>query len=106
MLAERLGLPLELVVFESAGKSVDAVTQDKADIGFFAIDPLRGEGLHFTAAYVLIEGSYLVRDDSSLKDNSEVDRSNNRIVVGKGSAYDLFLTREIKQATLFRAPTS
>ncbi len=106
VLAERLGLPLELVVFESAGKSVDAVTQDKADIGFFAIDPLRGEGLHFTAAYVLIEGSYLVRDDSPLKENSEVDRSDNRIVVGKGSAYDLFLTREIKQATLFRAPTS
>ncbi len=47
-----------------------------------------------------------MRDDSPLKDNSEVDRQENRIVVGKGSAYDLFLTREIKEATLFRAPTS
>lgn len=45
----------------------------QADVGFFAIDPLRGEGIRFTAPYVLIEGAYLVRDDSPLKDNAEVD---------------------------------
>ena len=68
-LSQRLGLPLELVVFDAASKSVDAVTQDKADVGFFAIDPARGAGLHFTAPYLLITGSYLVKDSSPLKDN-------------------------------------
>ena len=105
-LAKRLGLPLELVVFDAAGKSVDALSQEKADVGFFAIDPVRGKDIAFTAAYVLIEGSYLVKQDSALTRNEEVDRMGTRIAVGKGSAYDLFLTREIKNAHILRAPTS
>jgi polar amino acid transport system substrate-binding protein len=104
--AERLGVGIELVVFDSAGKSVDAVKAEQADSGFFAIDPLRGEGIRFTAAYVLIEGSYLVRQDSPLKDNAEVDKAGRTIMVGKGSAYDLYLTRELKAATIMRSPTS
>jgi polar amino acid transport system substrate-binding protein len=105
-LAKRLGLPLELVVFDAAGKSVDALSQDQADIGFFAVDPVRGKDIAFTAPYVLIEGSYLVRHDSALTKNEEVDRAGTRIAVGKGSAYDLFLAREIKTAQIMRAPTS
>jgi polar amino acid transport system substrate-binding protein len=104
--AQKLGLDLELVVFDSAGKSVDAVTKEEADFGFFAIDPLRGEGISFTAPYVLIEGAYLVKADSPLQHNEEVDAAKNRVVVGKGSAYDLYLSREIKSAEIVRAPTS
>lgn len=105
-LAQRLGLALELVVVDTAAKSVDAVTQERADVGFFAIDPLRGAGIAFTAAYVLIEGCYLVRSDSPLESNDEVDRAGRRVAVGKGSAYDLYLTRELKHAMIERAPTS
>ena len=104
--ARKLGLEIELFVFDSAGKSVEAVTQEKADFGFFAIDPLRGEGILFTAPYVLIEGAYLVKESSPIQSNHEVDMPGNRLVVGKGSAYDLFLTREIKSAEIVRAPTS
>lgn len=104
--AERLGVGLELVVFDTAGQSVEAVAQEQADIGFFAIDPVRGAQIAFTQAYVLIEGSYLVRDDSPLKANEEVDRAGHRIAVGKGSAYDLYLTRELKHAEIVRAPSS
>jgi polar amino acid transport system substrate-binding protein len=104
--AKRLGVGIELVVFDAAGKSVEAVRAEQADIGFFAIDPLRGEGISFTAPYVLIEGSYMVPTDSVLTSNDEVDRAGVRVTVGKGSAYDLFLTRELKQAEIVRAPTS
>ncbi|MET3461392.1 ABC transporter substrate-binding protein [Variovorax atrisoli] len=100
--ARRLGVGIELVVFEKAAASVDAVKNEKADIGFFAIDPARSEGLLFTAPYVLIEGSYLVPEGSALKDNAQVDAQGNRISVGSGSAYDLFLTREIKGAEIVR----
>lgn len=100
--ARRLGVGIELVVFEKAAASVDAVKNEKADIGFFAIDPARGEGLLFTAPYVLIEGSYLVRESSELAGNAQVDRAGHRISVGAGSAYDLFLTREIKHAEIVR----
>jgi polar amino acid transport system substrate-binding protein len=105
-LAERLGVELQLVVFDAAGKSVEAVTAEQADIGFFAIDPLRGEGIAFTAAYVLIEGAYLVQAGSPLKANEEVDRAGHRVAVGTGSAYDLYLTRELREARIVRAPTS
>jgi len=105
-LAERLGVPVELLVFKSAGKSVEVVTDEQADIGFFAIDPVRGAGIAFTDPYVLIEGAYLVSQSSPLRSNDEVDRPGIQVVVGKGSAYDLYLTRELKQATIVRAPTS
>lgn len=104
--AKRLGVGIELVVFDAAGKSVEAVRGEQADIGFFAIDPLRGEGISFTAPYVLIEGSYMVPVDSALQLNDEVDHAGIRVTVGKGSAYDLFLTRELKHADIVRAPTS
>ena len=105
-LASQLGVGIELVVFDAAGKSVEAVRSEQADIGFFAIDPLRGEGIAFTAPYVLIEGSYLVAQSSPLQSNDEVDRLGTRVTVGKGSAYDLFLTRELQHAEIVRAPTS
>lgn len=47
-----------------------------------------------------------MREDSPLQSNEEVDRAGTRVVVGKGSAYDLFLSREIRSATLERAPSS
>ena len=100
--ARQLGVGIELVVFDGAAKSVDAVSQGQADIGFFAVDPLRGAGLHFTAPYILIEGSYLVREASPLHSNAQVDAVGHRVAVGQGSAYDLFLTRELKQAQIVR----
>ena len=105
-LAARLGLALDLVVFDAAGKSVDAVTQERADFGFFAIDPVRAAGIAFTRPYVLIEGAYLVRDDSPIRANDAVDRDGIRVVVGQGSAYDLYLTRTLEHAQLLRAATS
>ncbi|MDO5103149.1 MAG: transporter substrate-binding domain-containing protein [Lautropia sp.] len=104
--ARLLGVALSLEVVDVASQAVAAVTEERADIGFFAIDPVRGAGIAFTAPYVLIEGAYLVRNDSPLKDNAEVDAEGIHIVVGKGSAYDLYLSREIKHANLIRAASS
>ena len=104
--ARRLGLPIELVPFDSAGNVVDAVKAGRVDLAFVAIDPVRGRDIAYTAPYVIIEGAYMVRDDSPLRDNAEVDRPGRRVVVGRGSAYDLFLSRELKAATLVRVPTS
>jgi len=106
LLAERLGVPLDLVVVDAALRSVESVQADLADVGFFAIDPARSTGIAFTPPYVLIEGAYLVRQDSPLADNAQVDRYGTRIMVGRGSAYDLYLSRELKAAQLLRTPTS
>lgn len=105
-LAERLGIEIELLVLNTAGKSVEAVNDERADIGFFALDPARGAEIAFTAPYILIEGYYLVRDHSAIRSNDDVDSPANRVTVGAGSAYDLFLSRELKHAQIVRAPTS
>jgi polar amino acid transport system substrate-binding protein len=104
--ARLLGAELELVVVDAAGKSVEVVESEQADIGFFAIDPVRGANIAFTAPYVLIEGCYLVQQDSPIRGNDEVDDAAHRVVVGKGSAYDLFLTRTLRHAQILRSPTS
>ena len=105
-LARRLGAEPEFLVVEKAADSVAALNQGRVDVGFFAIDPARGAEIAFTAPYLLIEGAYLVRTDSPLTVNEEVDRPGTRVVVGKGSAYDLFLTRELQCAEIVRAPSS
>jgi polar amino acid transport system substrate-binding protein len=102
----RLGLPVELVLFNSAGNVVEAVKARQVDLAFVAIDPVRATDMEYTAPYVIIEGAYIVRNSSPLQRNDEVDRPGTRVVVGRGSAYDLYLTRELKSATLMRAPTS
>jgi polar amino acid transport system substrate-binding protein len=105
-LGRRLGVPVDLVTFQAAGKVVEAVKAAQVDIGFVAIDPVRGADMLQTPPYVVIEGAYLVRNDSPIRRNEEVDRPGNRVVVGNNSAYDLYLTRELKAARLVKAPTS
>ena len=100
--ARLLEVELDLVVVDAAGKSVDVVAAGRADIGFFAIDPVRGADIAFSGPYVLIEGCYLVHEDSPIRSNDQVDHPQHRVVVGKGSAYDLFLTRSLQQASIER----
>jgi polar amino acid transport system substrate-binding protein len=105
-IGKRSGIPVELIPFKSAGSTVDAIKTGNIDLIFVAIDPVRGADVSYTPPYIQIEGAYMVKGDSALKTNEEVDRSGVEIVVGKGSAYDLYLTREIKNASLLRAASS
>ncbi|MBJ7514896.1 MAG: transporter substrate-binding domain-containing protein [Stenotrophomonas sp.] len=105
-LAMALGLPHVLHTYPSAGAVVDAVDADAWDLAFLAIDPLRADRIAFSAPYVEIEGTYLVREDSPARSVHDLDRHGVRIAVGDGAAYDLFLRRELREATLQRAPTS
>jgi polar amino acid transport system substrate-binding protein len=105
-LSRRLGTRLELVTFAAAGKVVEGARDNAWDVAFVAIDPVRGADMDQTAPYVIIEGAYLVSQASPIKANADVDRVGVRIVVGAGSVYDLYLTRELKRAQLVRAPTS
>ena len=104
-LGRRTGLDVELIAFEAAGKVVEAGRAGAWDIAFFAIEPVRAAEVEFTAPYVLIEGTYMVHKDSALKAIEDVDRPGVRIAVGRASAYDLYLTRTVKHATLVRAAT-
>src|SRR5215510_10912739 len=103
-LAHRLGVAITFVPFETAGKVVDA--SGSWDVAFLAIDPVRAAGIDFTAPYVVIEGTYMVPDNSPWRTIQDVDRDGVRVAVGRGSAYDLYLTRALKHAKLVREPSS
>ena len=105
-IGKRINLPVQLIPFQSAGATVDSIKNGNLDLVFVAIDPVRGVDVSYTPAYIQIEGAYMVKSSSALKRNEEVDVASTEIVVGKGSAYDLFLTREIKNAALLRAANS
>ena len=105
-LARRLGVPVEFVTYDAAGRVFEGAKAGAWDIAFLAVDPVRANEIEFTAAYVVIEGAYLVRQASSIRSNAEVDRSGIRVVAARGSAYDLYLSRELKLAKIVHAPTS
>lgn len=103
-LGTQSGLPIEVVAFESAGKMFEAVKTGEWDVAFLAIDPGRADEIDFTAAYVEIEGTYLVPSGSPVSTIADVDRKGVRIGVSAKSAYDLFLSRSLQHAELIHAP--
>ena len=100
-IAERLGVGVTYVQFPSPGDLADAAETDW-DIGLIAAEPARAETIAFTAAYVEIEATYLVPEDSPFQAIADVDRDGVRIAVSGRSAYDLYLTRALEHAELVR----
>lgn len=103
-LGARLGVPVDLVGCAAARESFEAMLRGRADICFLAIEPARAAEVAFTAPYVVIEGVYVVSEDSGFTALADVDREHVRIGVKEGSAYDLFLSRTLRHATVVRAP--
>jgi polar amino acid transport system substrate-binding protein len=105
-LAKELGVSLEMVIFDAAGKVFAALEEGVWNVAFLAIEPLREEQIAFSEPYVIIEGTYLVAADSAYQQVEDLDKAGVKIAVGKGAAYDLFLSRTLKHAQLERAATS
>jgi polar amino acid transport system substrate-binding protein len=101
-LGSRLGVPVELVCFDAARDSFEAMQQDRADLCFLAVDPAREASVAFTAPYAVIEAVFAVPDHSPLMSAADVDRAGVRVGVKEGSAYDLYLSRALTQADVVR----
>jgi len=105
-LGERAGLPVEIIPFTSAADLFAALPEDRWDIAFLADEPARAAQVDFTSPYVLIEGTYLARADAGFRTVADVDRAGVTIAVGRGSAYDLYLSRMITQAQIRRSQSA
>jgi polar amino acid transport system substrate-binding protein len=101
-LGRRLGVPVEFVNFDTAGALADSVRAGAWDIAFLGAEPQRANEIAFTAAYLEIPATYLVPAGSPIRSIAEVDREGVRIAVSEKSAYDLYLSRNIKHARLMR----
>ena len=99
-LANKLGVELKLISFNRPGELADAVSEDVWDIGNIANEAERAKSIEFSLPYTLIESTYLVRENLNIKN---VDQEGIRIAVAERSAYDLWLTQNIKKANLIRA---
>jgi polar amino acid transport system substrate-binding protein len=105
-LAEELGVELQLITFEAAGNVFAALAEDVWRVAFLAIEPIREQEIAFSAPYVAIKGTYLVAAGSPFTHVAQLDVPGQRIAVGQGAAYDLYLSRTLQHAELVRAPTS
>jgi polar amino acid transport system substrate-binding protein len=104
-IADRLGVPVKYVPYARPGELADAAGSNAWDIGLIGAEPQRAEKIAFTAAYCEIEATYLVPAGSPIASIAEVDRPGVRIAVTARAAYDLWLERNIHQATLVRSNT-
>jgi polar amino acid transport system substrate-binding protein len=101
-LARRLGVAVEFVPYKTAGALADSVTTAAWDVAFLGAEPARANVIAFSAAYLEIPVTFLVPPGSSIKSIADVDREGVRIAVSEKSAYDLYLTRTLKRATIVR----
>ncbi len=104
-IAKQLGVPVVYVKYEKPSLLADAADTNAWDIGLIGAEPARAEKIAFTAAYCEIEATYLVPENSPFKSAAEVDQAGVRISVKRGTAYDLWLARNIKHATVLRSDT-
>jgi polar amino acid transport system substrate-binding protein len=102
-LGRRLGVPVEFVKFQQAGQLADGVRDGKCDVGFLGVEPQRANDIAFTKAYLEIPVTFLVPPGSTIGQIADVDRKGVRIAVSARSAYDLYLSRTLKNAELVRA---
>src|SRR5262249_10612451 len=93
-LGRRVGVPVEFIKFDTAGKLGDGVKTGAWDVAFLGAEPQRAAEIAFTAAYLEIPSTYLVPAGSSIRSVNEVDRE------GEQSACGLYLARTIKHAKL------
>jgi len=102
-LANELNIEYKLIPFKRPGELADAVIDDVWDIGNIANESERAKSITFSHPYTLIESTFLVRESSKINSLKDVDKKDVRIAVAERSAYDLWLTENIKNAELIRA---
>ncbi|MCZ4061071.1 transporter substrate-binding domain-containing protein [Pantoea sp. LMR881] len=105
-IAAEMDATRQLITYPTAGKVVEDAQNDAWDIAFLAIDPKREEVLRFTQPYIAIQGTVLVKAESGWQSVEQMDKEGVVINVGKGAAYDLYLTRQLQHATLNRLSSS
>ena len=105
-LARRLEVVPRFISYDAAAKVAEAVTEKAWDLAFMAVDPKRATHIDFSDPYVQIEGTYLVKDHSPWQSVAQLDMPDTRIAVGKGAAYELYLSSHLQHAELVLFSTS
>ena len=105
LLAKELDLKCQYIAFKNPGELIDAIEQDKWDVGNFAFEKKRAEIIDFSNPYINIEANFIMKKDISILNNEEVDSKELKIAVVNRSAYDLWLSNNFNNAKIIRSKT-
>ncbi len=97
-LARRMGVPIEVIVYLSAGELAESVASGKWDVSVLAVEAERAKDIAFAGPTTEIVATYLVPPGSKLQKIDDVDSPGVRIALGAKSGYDLYLARTLKHA--------
>lgn len=103
MVAKALNVDLNLMGFKTQEEVVNSAASGLCGIALVGSDPARAKQVTFTSAYVELEASYLVPAHSAIQNIEQVDQPGIRIASFVNSAYDLWLQRNLRHASLVHA---
>ena len=99
-LARQFNVPLEMTGLAGVHTVIDAVRDEKADIGFLASDPSRRGPIEFSQVYLRNPQSLTVLAQSAIRSFDDLDRAGVRIGVARMDSIGLYLKRTLKVAQL------
>jgi polar amino acid transport system substrate-binding protein len=100
-LAQKLGVPAEIVEHASTGEITQALAAGKIDVGFMPVDDERKKTLDFSTNYSLGESTYLVAPGSKIQSISEIDQPGVRVFAVENTTTVRAARRLLKQATVY-----
>src|SRR5215213_8875299 len=105
LLARRMGVPFEPVLYPSVGALLDSGKSGAWDVAFVGFSPARAREWDFSALHLQMELGFLVPRGSSISTIADVDVPGIRVAVQEKSQPDVFLSRTLKNAVVVRAPS-
>jgi len=104
VLAERLGIALEVVGYPTPARVMACLKAGECDVAFLGIEPSRVRELAFSPAIFEFDYTYLVPPGSKIRSAAEVDKPEIGVAVVEGHASALALERVLQQARMVSAP--
>ena len=102
LLADQLGVELELIGYKTPASIADTAQNNEWDIGNIGNEPARAQFIDFSPPYSQIEATYLVPEGSTLPSIDQVDQPGVRIVTAGRTAYGLWLEDNLRHAELIQ----
>jgi polar amino acid transport system substrate-binding protein len=99
-LARRLGVPYTLIPAAGARDVIGRLQGHTADLGFMAYNAGRANDVDFSAPWLLMPNSYIVRADSPIQTVADADRAGDHLAAVKNDTQDVYLSNNLKSTRI------
>jgi polar amino acid transport system substrate-binding protein len=98
-LADRAGVPLQLVEYLSTAKLVEAAGANAWDVTVLGVDAARRDRIDYAPAHLSVDFTYLVGPAARISSVADADRAGVRIAAARASVPAILLSRSLQKAT-------